>query len=196
MYQQIQYGHAPSQIPPFLPGALGHQTNCLSYCGKVKCFSGCPFPQSHAGLPASPHSTEGGYYHYRTSPRATDNGEVGLVLRSLEEESHNLVLNGLAPSTKVYASSRKAYLRFCSRLNLNPLPAAEHTLILYVAELHQFKAVSTIQTYLAGVRHFHIFSGYPDPLDKPKLQLALRGCKCIKPPRPCPRLPITPSIFR
>ena len=120
------------------------------------------------------------------------------MLRSLEAEAHNLVLNGLAPSTsKVYSSARNAYLSFCSRLNLNPLPATEHTLILFVAELHQSKAASTIQTYLAGVRHFHVISGYPNPLDKrPKLQLALKGCKRIKPPRPCPRLPITPYILR
>ena len=116
----------------------------------------------------------------------------------MEAEAHSLVLNGIAPSTsRVYSSARNTFLRFCSRLNFNPLPASEHTLILFVAELHQSKATSTIHTYLAGIRHFHIISGYANPLDnKPKLQLALKGCKRIKPPRSCTRLPITPYILR
>ena len=120
------------------------------------------------------------------------------MLASLEAEAHSLVLNGIAPSTsRVYSSARNAFLHFCSRLNLNPLPASEHTLILFVAELHQSKATSTIHTYMAGVRHFHIISGYSNPLEnKPKLQLALKGCKRRKPPRACTRLPITPYILR
>lgn len=120
------------------------------------------------------------------------------MLASLEAEAQNLLLNGIAPSTnKVYSSARNAFLQFCQRLNLSPLPASEHTLILFVAELHQSKATSTIQTYLSGIRHLHIVSGYPNPLEnKQKLQLVLRGCKRLKPPRACPRLPITPYILR
>ena len=120
------------------------------------------------------------------------------MLAKLQTEAENLVRNGLAPSTtKVYSSARNAFLQFCCRLNLTPLPASEHILILFVAELHQSKATSTIQTYLAGIRHFHIISGNSNPLEnKPKLQLALKGCKRVKPPRSCPRLPITPYILR
>ena len=36
-----------------------------------------------------------------------------------------------------------------SRLNFQPLPASEKMLILFIAELHQTKAISTIHTYLA-----------------------------------------------
>ena len=47
-----------------------------------------------------------------------------------------------------------------------------------------------MHTYLAGVRHLHIVSGCPNPLDKAlRLQLALRGYKGNKPPKPNPRLP-------
>ena len=54
-----------------------------------------------------------------------------------------------------------------------------------------------VHTYLAGVRHLHIVSGCPNPLDKAlRLQLALRGYKRNKPPKPNPRLPITPHILR
>lgn len=99
--------------------------------------------------------------------------------------------HGIAP--KVYASAKSAHLKFCQRLNLSPLPA---TLILFVAELHQTKAISTIHTYLAGVRHLHIRADYPSPLiNTLKLQLVLRGCKQLKPPKTSTRLPITPGIL-
>lgn len=40
-------------------------------------------------------------------------------------------------------------------------------------------------------------SGYSNPLQNtPRLQLALRGCKRLKPPQPSTRLPITPVILR
>ena len=51
--------------------------------------------------------------------------------------------------------------------------------------------------YLAGVRNFHLISGYNSPTENtPRLQLALRGCKRLKPPQPSTRLPITPDILR
>ena len=142
----------------------------------------------HTGiLRTCSNSPQRGYYHPRDSPRNADNRETRLVLASLEAEAHSLVLNSIAPSTsRVYSSARNAFLHFCSRLNLNPLPASEHTLILFVAELHQSKATSTIHTYMAGVRHLHIISSYTNPLEnKPKLQLALKGCKRRKTPRAC-----------
>ena len=96
----------------------------------------------------------------------------------------------------VYTSAKKCYLNFCTRLDFQPVPASEHMLILFVAELHQTKSFNTIHTYLAGVRHLHITTGFSNPLqDTPRLQLALQGCKRTKPPRPTPRLPITPHIL-
>ena len=116
----------------------------------------------------------------------------------MEAQAEKLIHNGIAHSTsRVYTTAKNSYLKFCARLNFQPLPASEKMLILFIAELHQTKAMNTIHTYLAGVRHLHIVAGYSNPLqDTPRLQLALRGCKRVKPPRPSPRLPITPHILR
>ena len=88
-------------------------------------------------------------------------------------------------------------MAFCTRLNLPAIPASENNLLLFIAELSQTKSYNTVHTYLAGVRHLHVLSGYPNPLEKAlRVQLALRGFKRCKPPQPNPRLPITPYILR
>ena len=115
----------------------------------------------------------------------------------MEAQVQKPVDSGLADSAKkVYSSAIAIYLTFCFRLNLEPVPASENTLILFIAELFQTKSYNTVHTYLAGVRHLHKVSGCPNPLDKAlRLQLALRGYKRNKPPKPNPRLPITPIFF-
>lgn len=104
---------------------------------------------------------------------------------------------GIAPSTeRTYTTAQKGFLSFCHQLNLVPLPASEDTLILYISELAQTKAHSTIKLYLAGVRHLHIVNGLENPLEgKLRLQLVLKGIHRIKPQQSCPRLPITPTIL-
>ena len=70
-------------------------------------------------------------------------------------------------------------------------------LILFVAELAQSVAPSTIRTYLAGVRHLHITRGLPNPLEKsPRLDLAIAGAKRLTHQKNHVRLPITPLILQ
>ena len=89
------------------------------------------------------------------------------------------------------------YLRFCDRLNFNPTPASEDQLILFVTELAQSRAISTIRCYLAAVRHLHVIRGLPSPTEKKlKLDLVLRGIQRRRPTRRDTRLPITPLILR
>ena len=77
-----------------------------------------------------------------------------------------LLDSSVAESTKkVYQSAATAYLAFCTRLNLPAIPASENNLLLFIAELSQTKAYNTVHTYLAGVRHLHVLSGYPNPLE-------------------------------
>ncbi len=67
---------------------------------------------------------------------------------------------------------------------------------MYITELAQSRAHSTIRTYLAGVRHLHVISGLENPLEgKLKLALVLRGVKRIKPRQNFVRLPVTPLIM-
>jgi len=120
-----------------------------------------------------------------------------LALSLLEDQAAELLLMGIAPSTQqVYSSAQQAYRQFCSRLKLSPLPASQDQLVLFVTELAQTRAPSTIRTYLAGIRHYHIISGYPNPLQEtPKLSLVLKGIQRTKPLKSRPRLPITPYIL-
>ena len=104
---------------------------------------------------------------------------------------------GVAPSTqKTYNSAERLFVDFCQRSDRTPLPASESTLILFVAELAQTRAHSTIRVYLAGVRHLHILNGWANPLENtPRLSLVVKGVRRVKPKRADPRLPITPAIL-
>lgn len=106
----------------------------------------------------------------------------------------DLIDKSIAPSTrKTYAVGQRQFGQFCGALGVQPLPASEQMLILFVADLSQRVAYSTIRTYLAGVRHWHVASGVGDPMDgRLKLNLLLS-----KPIKPNSRLPITPrAIYR
>ena len=85
---------------------------------------------------------------------------------------------------------------FCSRINISSLPASEVTLILFITDLAQTQAHSTIRTYLSGICHLHILFGFVNPLaTTPRLDLVLKGIQRIKPQQSQPRLPITPAIL-
>ena len=97
----------------------------------------------------------------------------------------------------MYTSAQRQYLAFCHRLALNPLPASEDSLILFVTELAQTRAPSTVRSYLAGVRHLHIIHGLANPLANTlRLDLVCKGIQRLKPRCSQPRLPITPLILR
>ena len=117
-----------------------------------------------------------------------------LALRNLEKQAEHLLRKGIAQSTeKLYNS---AFLQFCHHLSLQPLPAIEDSLILYVTDLAQSRTHSTIRTYLAGVHHLHIVQGLGNPLEgKLRLNLVLKGINRVNPCPNCPRLPVTPLIM-
>ena len=111
----------------------------------------------------------------------------------------------LAPSThRSYNSAKKRYTDFRSQAHLEPLPAQEHQLCLYVSHLarsglrHQ-----TIKCYLSAIRHLQIQHGKGDPFiaSMPKLEQVVKGIKSHQ-ARQGPgassrtRLPITPTILK
>ncbi len=124
----------------------------------------------------------------RSGGRAT-----GLAIPELEIKAELLLSKNIARSTdKVYTSAQRIFLDLCQRLSLTPMPVAESTLILFVTELAQTRAYSTIRTCLAGVRHLHIIHNYGNPLEKKlKLDLVLKGIHQVQPNRKAPRLPVT-----
>ena len=121
-----------------------------------------------------------------------------LALTRLEAQAAEYLKNGIASSTwKTYSSAQSIYIEFCGRLGFSLLPATEGSLILFVTELAQTRAHSTIRTYLSSVRHLHILHGFPNPLVyTPRLELVLKGIQHMKPRQGKPRLPITPLILK
>ena len=120
-----------------------------------------------------------------------------LALSFLESQAQEYLKHGIAGNTqKVYTVAQHLYLDFCSRLNFKSMPASEMMLILFVTELAQTRAHSTIRTYLSRVRHLHILHGFQSPTsDNPRLDLVLKGIQRIKPRQTQPHFPITPAIL-
>ena len=80
---------------------------------------------------------------------------------ALSRNNTNLFLllspNGIAANThKMYSVAQRLYQDFCTRMNFTSLPASEAMLILFVTELAQTQAQSTIKTYLSGVQHLRM----------------------------------------
>lgn len=100
-------------------------------------------------------------------------------------------------TTKTYRAAQKRYLEFCERFSLQPLPATEQVLILFVAELAQSVSHATIRTYLSGVRNLHLTRGWSDPpMRTLRLDLVLNGIRRAKARPPKVKLPVTPLILK
>lgn len=106
-----------------------------------------------------------------------DGREARLAFFRLEEHANFYLLKGVAPNTaRAYKLAQSRHWAFCAQFSLLPLPTSEQTLILFVAELAQDLAHSTIRSYLSGVRNLHITNGLPDPLPGSlRLNLVLNG---------------------
>lgn len=79
-------------------------------------------------------------------------------------EARRLLSLGLAISTRTtYSSPQRAYLRFASMYGVQPLPATEDTLCLWVAELARHVSRASIDVYLYAVRSLHVDMGLPLP---------------------------------
>ena len=121
----------------------------------------------------------------------------GVAIAHLKAIAHQLVQDSLAPSSqRAYSSAQRSFLQFCHSLQVPALPAHKQVLLLYIAELSQRVAHSTVRSYSLAIRHMHLSNGFPDPLrDRPRLDLALRGIKRRKPPSRDTRLLITPFVL-
>ena len=86
-----------------------------------------------------------------TADGTTGGAAPGLDLSCLDSAVRG---SGLAPSTqKVYQSGSRRYRQFCSVFNVPvPFPVSEHTLMYFVAYLHQEGlAPGTVKSYLSAV---------------------------------------------
>ena len=102
----------------------------------------------------------------------------------------------IAASTRqTYSSGEKRFLAFLSLYRpttAGSMPVDEDTLIRYVAYLAKSIKHSSIKSYLAAIRHFHIRHGYKLDLAKfLRLQMVCRGIKRDQGTSIRTRLPIT-----
>ena len=105
--------------------------------------------------------------------------------------------HGVAPSTRcTYQSGIKAFITFCARFNISPLPTSSLTLQYFCAEISQTISYKTLKVYLAAIRLLHIEHDLPDPTDDSLLELVCRGIHRQQGDNPRPRLPITINHLR
>ena len=105
--------------------------------------------------------------------------------------------HGVAKSTRrTYQSGLMAYMSFCSRFNINPLPATTLTLQYFCADKSQSISYKTLKVYLAAIRLMHIEQGLPDPTTDQTLHLLCRGIRRQQNTTERQRLPITIDILK
>ena len=111
--------------------------------------------------------------------------------------------HSLAPSTRsTYSSAQRIFINFALTYNLlhptgSPIPASEHTLMLYATFLAHTLTPQSIKVYLSAVRTLHLEHGLTDPTSEAtNLQRLLRGIKRVRGTASDSRLPITPSLLR
>ncbi len=113
---------------------------------------------------------------------------------SLNEDIQHYINLSLASTTQqTYSSGEKTFIRLYKRKHIEQcLPADESLLAEFVAFLAKSIKYSSIKTYLAAVRHYHIRHGFQLNLHKMlRLQLVLRGIKRSHGDNIRVRLPIT-----
>ena len=97
---------------------------------------------------------------------------------------------------KAYRTHRNAYLRFCTILSTDPVPASTPHLCMYAAYLARFLVPSSVCIYLNFVGILHKEYGLNNTLlDNWTLSTVLRGIKREKGVPPVPKLPITHDIL-
>ncbi|CAB4028379.1 Hypothetical predicted protein, partial [Paramuricea clavata] len=99
----------------------------------------------------------------------------------LINQCFGFLAQGLPPSTRrVYAAGQRAYFQFCSTFDPPSFPSSEWLLMLFATWLAQTRnlAPSSVSSYIAAVRSWHIDLGAPDPTrGATRLARLLRGIR-------------------
>ena len=95
-----------------------------------------------------------------------------------------------------YAVHRRAVLRYCTLLGVEPIPATSRLLCRYAAHLAKRLKFSSVKQYLNIVRIIHREWNLPKPLEGDyRLHLTLRGISSLG-DSVCRKQPITPRHLR
>ena len=118
-------------------------------------------------------------------------------LEALQKEVQLYQSSCWASSTKAsYATHRRAYLLFCQKANLTPVPASTDTLCYYAAYLARKLRHSSIKQYLNIIRILHLEWGFPNPTqDNFLLQSTMRGIRRRLGDAVHRKAPVTPDML-
>ena len=114
-----------------------------------------------SGLPRlSPYRSASSNVDPAGVDRPTTVSSAQLDITSLEATVRQFLKEGLAASTrKVYKAGWNRYIAFSGLFNIPPFPLTTEKVTLFVAYLgSEGLSVSTIQSYMAVLRHFQILA--------------------------------------
>ena len=126
-----------------------------------------------------------------------------LDLSELEGKVREFLEAGLAESTKrVYKAGWKRYIAFSGSTAIPAVPVTTESVTLFAAFLRaEGLAISTIESYLAALRHVHLLANPSCPAPSwhsPHMKVLLRGIRWVQAQQSSARvrLPITSSLMR
>ena len=100
-------------------------------------------------------------------------------------------------SRRTYSCQLLLYLKFCSSLNISPVPISQHDLGRYIAFISSKLSFSSVRQYLNAVRLLHLEGGYANPLlDNWYISSILKGMRRLKGDASRQKLPITCQILQ
>ena len=101
-----------------------------------------------------------------------------------------------AESTKrTYSTYLTCYLRFCGKLDINPVPLSTSNLGRYIAYLSLKLKFNSITNYLTVIKHLHVEAGLENPVQCHYISSILRGTRRVLGQGVKSKLPITPRIL-
>ena len=100
--------------------------------------------------------------------------------KELRYKAVQFLANDFATTTRAtYAAGQQRLAAFCQTINASPMPATEHTLLLFATHLATFNIVhTTIKVYISAIRHMHVSARLHAQFNSqltPYLQLILKG---------------------
>lgn len=112
-------------------------------------------------------------------------------LEMLWQEAAAIAAQARAANTRrAYASDWRDFARWCAEKNLDPLPAADQTVVLYLTERAQRLKLATLVRRLAAIGQAHRLSGFESPLEREPVRLMVKGLRRKLGVRPEPKRPL------
>ena len=119
-------------------------------------------------------------------------------MSQLRAEAKGFRSSALASTTKkTYRSQLNSYLTFCNTYRVDPVPASQETLTVYMAYLARRLSSNSIQGYMNVIRLLHLEAGFENPLEANwDLKMIFKGISRQLGQPPKQKSPITAKILQ